>query len=278
MSTAPGGVVVSGEGVPRRRSWSHRLAWVAVLIAGVAAYLLVLRTLVTTENLNFFPSLILLGAMTVPITVLVFAWGSGPAITASPGLVVFTALTGGIVGTVTAGTLEYDTLHRLGALPMLGVGLIEETAKLVVPVALLLFLPSRGRQAGVIIGIASGMGFATLETMGYGFSALLSERSIAAVDQTLLLRGLLAPAGHVAWTGMTTAALWRIPTAPHRARAALLAIGALVLAVLLHTGWDALNSIVAHVVIGTVSLVLLLILIGRSHRAGAPATARRRSQ
>ena len=34
---------------------------------------------------------------------------------------------------------------------------------------------------------------ATLETMGYGFNALLSSQSLAALDQTLLLRALLSP-------------------------------------------------------------------------------------
>lgn len=253
-----------------RRPWLHRLAWIPILLGGVAAYLLVLRTLVATENLNFFPSLVLLGAITVPMSVLVFAWGSGPRVTASSGLVVFTALVGGIIGTVAAGTLEFDTLKRLGMFAMLGVGVIEESAKLIVPVALLLFLPGRARQAGVIIGIASGMGFATLETMGYGFNALLSQKSIAAVDQTLLLRALLSPAGHVAWTGMTTAALWRIPTAVHKGRAVLLAVGAFVLAVVLHACWDGLNSLVAHVVIGVLSLTLLLVLIGVSQRRRRP--------
>lgn len=190
-----------------RRSWLHRLAWLPILFGGVAAYLLVLRTLVATQNLNFFPSLVLLGAITVPMSVLVFAWGSGPRVTASAGLVVFTALVGGIIGTVAAGTLEFDTLKQLGMFAMLGVGLIEESAKLIIPLVVLLFVPGRARQAGVIIGIASGMGFATLETMGYGFNALLSQKCIAAVDQTLLLRALLSPAGHVAWTGMTVAAL-----------------------------------------------------------------------
>ena len=66
----------------------------------------------------------------------------------------------------------------------------------------------------MIIGVASGMGFATLETMGYGFSALLSSGNLAEVDQTLLLRALLSPAGHVAWTGLTAAALWSIPASP----------------------------------------------------------------
>lgn len=251
------------------RPWLHRLAWIPVLLGGVAAYLLVLRTLTATQNINFFPSLILLGSVTVPITVLVFAWGAGSRTTTSPGLVIFTTLGGGIVGTVAAGTWEYDVLHGLGALPMLGVGLIEETAKLIIPVTLFVVLgKKRSLQSGVIIGIASGMGFATLETMGYGFSALLSEKSLAAVDQTLLLRALLAPAGHVAWTGMTVAALWRIPQARHKSGALVLAAGAFVLAVTLHACWDGINSVIAHVIIGGISLTLLLILIARSRRHG----------
>lgn len=56
-------------------------------------------------------------------------------------------------------------------------GLIEESAKLIVPLALLMLLRRPDPQAGIIIGIASGMGFATLETMGYGFTALLSQRN-----------------------------------------------------------------------------------------------------
>lgn len=100
---------------------------------------------------------------------------------------------GGVVGTVAAGTLKYDALHRPGALPMIMVGLIEESAKLVVPLVVLLITRYRDPRAGVIVGVASGMGFPTLETMGYGFNALLSSGSLARVEQTLLLRALLSP-------------------------------------------------------------------------------------
>ena len=89
---------------------------------------------------------------------------------------------------------------------MVFIGLIEEAAKLIVPVALYLLWRPRDARGGVLIGIASGMGFATLETMGYGFQALLSG-GIAAVDQTLLLRALFVPAGHIAWTGRTSRSL-----------------------------------------------------------------------
>lgn len=253
---------------PERRSWPARLAWLGVLALGIASYLVMVQTMVATQNLTFFPSLILIGSVTVPIAVLVFAWGSGPFIQTPPSLVVITALAGGIVGTIAAGTLEYDTGKALGALPMILVGLIEEACKLIVPIVIMIVLAGRGRlgtASGVTIGVASGMGFATLETMGYGFAALLQAKSLAALDQTLLLRALLSPAGHVAWTGMTTWALWRIPTAPRQGRAITLAVGAFILAVGLHSAWDGLNSVLAHAIIGVVSVALLLTLIIRSH-------------
>lgn len=248
----------------------RRMAWLGVLIAGAAAYLLVLHTLVATQNPNFFPSLILLGSITVPLAVLVFAGEAHTGTAVGP--VVTAALAGGVIGTVAAGTWEYDALHRMGTLPAVGIGLIEETAKLIVPVVLLFVMRHRTR-VGVVVGIASGMGFATLETMGYGFTALLRAGSLAAVDQTLLLRALLAPAGHVAWTGLTAAAIWAIPGAARRGRAVLLAIGTFVLAVVLHACWDGINSWPAHLVIGIVSLGLLLVVLHRSRdRSGSART------
>ncbi|MGI8459336.1 MAG: PrsW family intramembrane metalloprotease [Propionibacteriaceae bacterium] len=251
---------------PARRGRLARMSWLAVLVIGVAAYLLVLRTLVATDNPNFVPSLILLGSIVVPSTVLVYAATGGRRIVVSAGLLAITAILGGVLGTVAAGTLEYDTLRRLGAVPMIMIGLIEEASKLVVPIIVLVVLRRRDRRAGVIIGVASGMGFATLETMGYGFTALLRQRSVVAVEETLLLRALLSPAGHVAWTGLTVAALWAIPGSRTKGKAVLRAVGTFVVAVLLHAAWDGFDSLTVHVVVGGVSFVALMITIRRSHR------------
>jgi protease PrsW len=248
--------------VPRIR----RLAWLWVLVIGVVSYLLVLRALVATQNLNFVPSLILLGSVVVPASVLVFAASSGRHVIVSAGLIAFVAVMGGVVGTVAAGTLEYDALHRLGALPMIAVGLIEETAKLIVPLLVLVLGRHRSPRAGVIIGVASGMGFATLETMGYGFNALLSSGSLVTVEQTLLLRALLSPAGHVAWTGLTTAALWAVATSPRKGRALARLVGVFVAAVLLHAAWDGLDNVWVHVVVGGGSFLALLVTLHRAHR------------
>jgi RsiW-degrading membrane proteinase PrsW (M82 family) len=263
MTTAPPIAPATGAAAPGRL---RRLGWLWVLLAGTAAYLLVLRTLVATENLNFVPSLILLGSIVVPASVLVFAASSGRQVLVPPGLIALVAVLGGVVGTVAAGTLEYDALHRLGALPMIMVGLIEESAKLVVPVVVLLFTRYRDPRAGVIIGVASGMGFATLETMGYGFNALLSSGNLASVQQTLLLRALLSPAGHVAWTGLTVAALWAVASPPHQGRAVARLVGVFVAAVLLHAAWDGLDDVWVHLVVGGGSFAALLVAIHRAHR------------
>jgi protease PrsW len=255
------------EGVGRR-PFTVRWAWLLVLLGGVAAYLIVLRTLVATQNPLYVPSLLLLGSAVVPASVLVYA-ASGPGRPpVGAGVIAAVAGAGGVIGTVAAGTLEYDTLQRLGTVPMIMVGLIEESAKLVVPLIIVIVARRRDPAAGVIIGVASGMGFATLETMGYGFSALLQSRSIADLDQTLLLRALLAPAGHVAWTGVTTAALWRIPSARRRGRAVGLFIAAFALSVVLHAVWDGTDLWPVRAVVGIVSFAGLLVVIRRSRAAG----------
>ena len=112
------------------------------------------------------------------------------------------------------------------------------------------------------------MGFATLETMGYGFSALLQSRSIADLDQTLLLRALLSPAGHVAWTGVTTAALWRIPSAQRRGRAIGLFVAAFVASVALHALWDGSDLWPVRTAVGVISFGALLFVVHRSQTAG----------
>jgi RsiW-degrading membrane proteinase PrsW (M82 family) len=46
--------------------------------------------------------------------------------------------------------------------------------------------------------------------MGYAFVVLIqSQGNLAVVEEVLLVRGVLSPAAHMAWTGLTAAALWR---------------------------------------------------------------------
>lgn len=232
------------------------LASAGILVGGVAAYLLVLFVMVDTQNVNLFPSLLLVGALTVPMSVLVLAYQTGPRDPVPGWAVVLTAVVGGVIGVLAAGLVEYNTLQRLGTLSMVLIGVIEEAAKLLVPVVLYLLWRPRDPRGGVIIGIASGLGFATLETMGYGFQALLSG-GLAAVDQTLLLRALFSPACHIAWTGITVAMLWRIRSAAHRGRAILGFLLSYAVAVTLHAIWDGSTRVPVHLAVAVVGLILL---------------------
>ena len=165
------------------------------------------------------------------------------------------AFLGGVIGIVVAGTLEFDAQHDLGGLPMLGVVLIEETSKLIIPLAILLLLGHYRTPAnGLLIGVAAGAGFAALETMGYGFSTLLaSQGSITATVDTLVLRGFLSPAGHMAWTGITAAALFAAAASGWQRRPVLEFVGAVVL----HGLWDSQKSLIGMAVVAVVSLAVL---------------------
>ncbi|TQS45601.1 PrsW family intramembrane metalloprotease [Cryptosporangium phraense] len=244
---------------------ARRWSWVGVLVVGLALFWLVRRATLHTDNPNLIPSLILLGAAVIPVTFVAFIAGRRIAYGVSGGTLALTALIGGVIGVVTAGVLEFDTLHDLGMLPMVAVGLIEESAKLIAPLALVFFLKPRRPADGLLIGVASGAGFATLETMGYGFVELIrSNGSISALDDVLFLRGVLSPAAHMAWTGLTAAALWYAAERGWQTSAVLRFVGVFAVAVALHATWDSLANTVAYLILAIISLGLLGVT---THRA-----------
>ena len=164
-----------------------------------------------------------------------------------------------MIGTIVAATLEFDVLRDLGGLPMLGVGLIEETSKLIIPLAVLIFFARYRKQAdGLLIGVAAGAGFAALETMGYAFVTLIqSKGSITDTVDVLLLRGIMSPAGHMAWTGISATALYAAAEAGWSGRRVGGFLGAFVLAVALHTAWDSQKSLIGTAIVAVVSLAAL---------------------
>jgi RsiW-degrading membrane proteinase PrsW (M82 family) len=165
--------------------------WFQIFAGGLVLLYLLERTLLATQSLNYVPSVLLLGAFLVPATFVTYLYERLPQweVPLPPLAVCF--FWGGALGTVVAESLEYDLLRSLGVLALLGVGLIEE-------------------GAGIVLGVSTAMGFAALETMGYGFMTLLqSQGNLVTLDEVLLARGLMSPAGHAAWTGLVCAVLWR---------------------------------------------------------------------
>jgi RsiW-degrading membrane proteinase PrsW (M82 family) len=137
----------------------------------------------------------------------------------------------------------------------------------------LLWRRQRDPSDGLVIGVASGMGFAALETMGYAFTALLASKgNIGAVEQTLFVRGLMAPAGHTAWTGLTCGALFALAARP-TGRRFLAFVATFVGAVTLHTLWDSIGSMLGYVGLGIISIGWLMLAI-RHYRVVDPTMPR----
>jgi RsiW-degrading membrane proteinase PrsW (M82 family) len=249
----------------------RRWSWVLVLVVGVALYESVRSAVFHTGNPNLVPALILLGAAVVPAAFVAFVAGRRLVFDIGAGPVALTALVGGVIGVVAAGLLEYRTLRTLSVAPVVAVGLIEEAAKLIVPAAILLLWRGHRHPAdGLLLGVACGAGFAILETMGYAFVALIqSGGNLAVVQQVLFLRGVLSPAAHMAWTGLTTAALFTAAAQHWHARAVGRFVVVFLVVAGLHATWDALapKGWMYDLAVAAVSLAWLT---WTAHRLAAP--------
>jgi len=247
-----------------------RRRWLRTFIAGLVLLYFTERVLVTTSNPNFVPSVILLGAFLVPVVFVTYLYERLPDWEVPVGPLATCFLWGGAVGTLVAGTLEYDLLRSLGIFSLLGIGLIEESAKLIFPLIFFFAGRYRSEASGILFGVASAMGFAALETMGYAFVTLLqSKGSLGALDEVLLVRGLMSPAGHAAWTGLVCAVLWRERLKAGRAVLNWRVVAAFLTAVVLHALWDTFNSLqggAALLSLG-VALASLIFLIRRVREA-----------
>jgi protease PrsW len=244
----------------RRRLW--RRHWIQIFVSGLLLLLLVERTLVATSDPNYVPSALLLGAFLVPITFTTYLYERLPEWEVPLPPVAICFIWGGVLGTVLAGTLEYDVMRSLGFLPKLGIGVIEEGAKLILPLVFYFLGRYRSEAAGIVLGVATAMGFAALETMGYGFTSLLaSHGNLGVLDEVLLFRGLMSPAGHAAWTGLVCAVLWRERLKAGHAIFNWRVGGAFATAVILHALWDTFAGMKSATFVGFLGINFVSLLI-----------------
>jgi RsiW-degrading membrane proteinase PrsW (M82 family) len=234
-------------------------------------FIAVTQAMRVTQNPNYFPTVLVLGAFIVPIAFVAFFYEHVAHREISLPLLTTCFVVGGVIGSVTAGLLEYQTLKNLNIGGLLGVGFIEEAAKLVFPLIMFVQWRYRHEADGLLFGIAAGMGFAALETMGYGLVTFIqSNGDINSLQEVLVIRGFLSPAGHAAWTGFVCAVLWRERAKKGHAVLNWSIIGAFLLAVVLHAMWDTVNSlggpsvgqfilvIAGNIVIAGISLTLVI--------------------
>jgi RsiW-degrading membrane proteinase PrsW (M82 family) len=200
--------------------------------------------LVATEAIALVPTVILLGSFLVPVAAVVFYVEHDVGAALPPRAVVDAFLIGGLLGVFGAVSLE-AVLLQAAPLQFLSVGLIEEFAKLVGLVVVARRLPRYTPRDGVVLGAAVGFGFAALESSGYAFAAMLTQRGLSIADlvQAEVIRGLLAPVGHGLWTAIMGGVLFRAARGAGRLRLTWAVAAAYLLVAVLHGLWDAMGGL-----------------------------------
>ena len=235
-------VVIDFFGKPKK-------LFLVLLAISLVAYLIWSQT----DNHISAAVLILVGSCTVPVPVMNFLFSHldyKGGISAKELANVF--MVGGAIGLIVAGFLEFNVhiTKTLGG--DLAVGVIEEFAKIIFPLILFFRWQHKKLSDGILIGAASGMGFAVLETIGKGLIVLNDGGN---VGYTMLTRGFFTPFGHPAWTALICVFIW-LQKSNGKAGIGQM-IGIYLLAAVLHGIWDAANQLDIPD-IATAALLLLI--------------------
>ncbi|MFD2081804.1 Membrane proteinase PrsW, cleaves anti-sigma factor RsiW, M82 family [Actinopolymorpha cephalotaxi] len=239
----------------RTRSRPRRL-YLRIFFTGLLLWLIAVMVTLLTSNANLVPTVVLLGSFLVPVSFVAWAFERWRDEDVTTELVVTAFVLGGLLGVFGASLLESYVLHP-SPLLFLGVGLIEEGAKLAALVFVTRHMTRRHTRDGVVLGAAVGFGFAAFESAGYAFNAMITEKGLSLPDlvQTELLRGVLAPVGHGLWTAILGGVLFHVARTGHvRYLRGALPFTYLWVAIL-HALWDSMHSI---------ALALTLVLTGVS--------------
>lgn len=201
-------------------TWPKPWLFFKALVLTVLVYLGFVFAWKQFHNTNLIPGMIMVGASAIPLTVVLFYFEMNAPRNVSLHRVLWMVLVGGIVSLITS-LFGFNVFGR--SLDWLGAsqaGIIEETGKLLALLIIAHTAKYRWTLNGLLFGGAVGAGFAAFESAGYAFRSGLGELIIQTlglgaarldgVFESIWVRGLLTPGGHVAWTALVGAALWKL--------------------------------------------------------------------
>ncbi|MBQ9430738.1 MAG: PrsW family intramembrane metalloprotease [Kiritimatiellae bacterium] len=190
--------------------WPRPWLFTRSLIGAGLIYFLFSCAIGWFKNPNLLPGLIAMGTIAIPCSTLIFFIEVNARRNVSLYQVLRFVLFGGILSLIFS--LVLFALPVTGAFSWLGAsiaGIVEETGKLAAVIVMGGSIKYRYKLNGLLLGAAVGTGFAVFESMGYALRILLSG-GLDAMTSNILLRGVLSPFGHIVWTAITAAALWRV--------------------------------------------------------------------
>ena len=229
------------------------LSWWKLLLGGFSLWTASVIVTAITGNFNMVPTVLILGSFLVPVSTVAWYLDHYHSDDVTPGNVFRAFVFGGAIGIFAASLLESWFLVR-GPLVYLGVGLIEEAAKLLALILISRRLPVYGIRDGIVLGAAVGLGFAALESTGYAMTALIQMSpngvvfSLPSLVFTELLRSVLTPFGHGLWTAVVGGVLFGTARGGRLRWTGGLALAYLVVS-LLHGLWDSMSGIAAVITV-----------------------------
>lgn len=203
-------------------SWPRPWLFFRALASSVAMYLILSGGFQYFEgNTNLIPGMMVMGSLAVPFSALLFFYEVNVRRNISLYQVLRLFFFGGIMslmislvffkwtGDIVTGSWEASTA-----------GPIEESGKLLALVLVTRFSRYHYKLNGLLMGAAIGTGFAVFESMGYALNKMLegilrltegeAVDPIKMMTDNIFNRGVLSPFGHIVWTAIAGAALWRV--------------------------------------------------------------------
>lgn len=244
-------------------SWTRPWLYSRIFAVLAITFVLLLVCTMLFQNALSIPGLVFIGAMMMPFSLLVLFWETNIARNISIFELVKMFFVGGVLSLVF--TLTLYSIVPVGELDVAGailVGIVEEMGKLV---AVAIFVKRSNAKYilnGMLIGAAVGAGFAVFESAGY---ALIYSSDVAAVVESIILRGLLSAGGHLVWAAMSGAAVMFAKGSEDFTLSIFKKTGFWKLfpvPIVLHSLWDMpFSNIVVLVVLVVIAWVFILALI-----------------
>lgn len=190
-------------------SWPKPWVFFKTFMSVLIVYVLFLVGWNEFGNVNLVPGLIMTGSFAIPITTLIFFVEVNARRNVSLYQVIRLLFMGGVLSLILSLLLfQVTDSLKLAWLGASLAGLVEEPGKMLALLTVAGIPKYRYKLNGLLFGAAIGTGFAAFESAGYALQAGLHD--VNAMKETIMLRGMLSPFGHIAWTAMCGAALWRV--------------------------------------------------------------------
>lgn len=180
--------------------WPKPWLYSRVFIVLAVTFLCLLVMYRQFGNQLAYPGVIFIGALAMPFSMLIFFFEVNAPRNISVFEVTKIFFIGGVMSLMMTLILyRFLDIGKLDTIGALMVGFIEEIGKIIVVAYFLNSVKKQYILNGLLVGAAVGAGFAVFETAGY----IMVTQSL----DVLYLRGILSLGGHVAWAGLTGAAL-----------------------------------------------------------------------